>query len=136
MKLNVNAKELLALYNVLYDRFDGPTRPDGCVGDSDAAQLEQVYHRIRSIILGSLSNKQADPNELFDKWASQEQAKIDRLAKQNDAIKEATLNPMTPLADILTDNDDEVVSDLPYPKPRKGPPNPQMPHGKFKGKKR
>lgn len=134
MKLNINAKELLALYNLLQQVVQAVPEEKAVYGD--ALQLRQIYDRVRSILLGSLSNKHEDALDPFDAWAKSQQEKIDNLAKANDVIKEATLRPTTPLSEILTDDEDEVPSDLPYPKPRKGPTNPQMPFGKHRGKKR
>lgn len=146
MKLNINAKELLALYNVLYERFDGRHAYDECKAEdsgappSDEAQLRQVYNRLRAIIVAGLTNpsKAVDP---VDSWLKHEQAKIDDLKAQNEELRQAASDPenFVPVrpADILTDNEDEVPSDLGYPKSRKGPPQPHMPHpGKHRGRRK
>lgn len=142
MKLNVNPKELLALYNMLYERFDGTNCHDECKADdsgpSDETHLRQVYNRLRAIIVAGLTNpsKAVDP---VDSWLKHEQAKIDDLKAQNEGIKAEAQSLVAPVqpADILTDDDDEVPGDLAYPSRRKGPPPPNMPHpGKRRGHRR
>jgi len=147
MKLNINAKELLALYNVLYERFDGPNGHDLAEykaedpASNDAVQLKQVYNRLRAILIAGITNptKVIDP---VDAWVKHESAKIDRLNDQNEELKivardPAKFVPVDP-ADILRDDDDEVPVDLPgYPKARKGPQNQNMPHqGKHRGRRK
>lgn len=144
MKLNINAKELLALYNVLYERFDGrqayDTKADNDGDPSDETQLRQVYNRLRAIIVAGLTN----PNKVIDPvdaWVKHESAKIDRLNDQNEELKADARDPskFVPVnpADILRDDEDEVPVDLAgYPKARKGPPNPNMPHGKHRGRRK
>lgn len=145
MKLNINAKELLALYNVLYERFDGrqayDTKAEGEA--TDETQLRQVYNRLRAIIVAGLTNpgKVVDP---VDSWLKHEAAKIDDLQKQNEDLKTTARDPgnFVPVpvdpGSILTDDEDEVPSDLPgYPK-RRGAPSPHMPHhgGKHRGRRK
>ncbi len=137
MKLNINAKELLALYNVLYERFDGRQAYDEYKDEdssvpTDEMQLRQVYNRLKAIIVAGLINpsKALDP---VDSWLKHESVKINDLQRQNDELRAVTSDPdnmvsRSQLANILTDNEDEVSSDLGYPKPRKGPPGPNMPH--------
>lgn len=144
MKLNINPKELLALYNALYERFDGRhTAYDECKAEdsgsppSDDAHLRQVYNRLRAILVAGLTNpgKAVDP---VDSWLKHEQDKIDRLNDQNASLKAEARelgkdNPVEP-GNILTDDEGEVPSDLAYPSRRKGPPPPNMPHsGKHRG---
>lgn len=145
MKLNINAKELLALYNVLYERFDGPTGHDldeykaDDPSANDAVQLKQVYNRLRAILIAGITNpsKVIDP---VDSWLKHESVKIDRLNDQNEVLKEVAKDPdyfVATQGNILTDDDDEIPGDLPYPKARKGPPNPNMPHpGKHRGRRK
>ena len=144
MKLNINPKELLALYNALYDRFDGPNAHDVCEYKEDdpragdAVQLKQVYNRLRAIIVAGLTNpgKVVDPVE---SWLKHEQEKVDKLNDQNETLKvEARdlVKPVSP-ADILTDDEGEVPDDLAYPSRRRGPPPPNMPHsGKHRGRRK
>lgn len=146
MKLNINPKELLALYNVLYERFDGGQahdlsdyKADDPTGN-DAVQLKQVYNRLRAILIAGLTNpnKSVDP---VDSWLKHEQAKIDDLKQQNEELKEVAKDPrhFIPVEpeNILSDNEDEILGDLPYPKVRRGPPNPSMPHpGKHRGRRK
>lgn len=144
MKLNINPKELLALYNALYERFEGPEGRD--VSEykeddpraGDAVQLKQVYNRLRAIIVAGLTNpgKVVDP---VDSWLKHEQEKVDKLNDQNDTLRTEARDlskPVSP-ADILTDDDGEVPSDLAYPSRRRGPPPPNMPQGgKHRGRRK
>lgn len=143
MKLNINAKELLALHNLLFERFDGRVAHDRCESDNlDEVQLRQVYNRLRSIIVSGLDGRDSGKVDLrFESWLKHEQAKVDELNKQNEAVKAAVKDPdfFVPVApdDILTDDEDEVPVDLGYPKPRRGPPAPHMPKpGKHRGRRK
>jgi hypothetical protein len=71
MKLNLHAKELLALHNLLKGALSTSAE-----GDPDAATLQQVYNRLRACIITSLSNRVQDPVEAF---FDRQQQKIDRL---------------------------------------------------------
>jgi hypothetical protein len=129
MKLNINAKELLALYNVLYQRFEGG---DDRKEDGDDVQLRQVYNRIKACVLAALTNKAQDP---LDAFFQHEQAKIDQLAEKNESLKAAVRDPNTfiPKPDILSaDDDEEPLREY----PRKQPPPPNMPKpGKHRGRR-
>lgn len=132
MKLNINPKELLALYNVLYDRFDGSRYDERKLEDdeesSDETQLRQVYNRIKACIMASLQNKAVDP---FESWEQGQKAKIAKLNEELDSVKTQTKDMATAQQppQVLTAEDVEVQEDY----PRKGP-RPQMPRpGKFHG---
>lgn len=144
MKLNVNPKELLALHNVLYERFEDNRCHDENKDDSgtiDEVQLRQIYNRLRAIIVASLISygKVVDP---VDSWFKHEQLKIDDLQQQNESLKEAVHDPgffVPPKPEsILTDDDGEVSSDLSYPSCRKGAPFPNAPYhkGKHRGRRK
>ena len=125
MKLNINAKELLALHNLLYERFDGGCAHDKCESDNtDDSQLRQVYNRLRACIVAGLTNKQLDPVETF---LSREQAKIDRLKDQNDEVKRDQVDFATDMArsakDILVPGEGEDFNAPDYP--RRGPRGPR-----------
>lgn len=134
MKLNVNPKELLALYNLLHARVE---QRQEVSEEGDDVHLRQVYNRLRAIIVAGLTNKAVDP---VDSWLKHEQEKVNRLNDQVDAVKAEArdLGQQLPPApgDILTDDDDEVPGDLAYPSRRKGPPPPHAPrpgrHGRRK----
>lgn len=133
MKLNINAKELLALYNLLTQ----VTEQTKDTQEGDAVQLRQIHGRLKAIIIAGLSGKATDP---VDSWLKHEQDKIDKLSDQNQHLKEVARDPsnFAPVkpADILTDNEDEVPDDLAYPSKRKGPPPPNMPRpGKHRGRR-
>lgn len=87
MKFTLAPKELLALHNALYDKFE--SHIDLCAeGDvteaSDAVQLRQVYGRLKACILGALTNKAVDPIEAA---MEREQSKIDRLSEELENVK-------------------------------------------------
>ena len=122
MKLNINAKELLALHNLLYERFDssmgGTAYKAGDSPTNDDAQLQQVYNRVKACIVGALTNKAVDP---LDAFFQREQAKIDDLTKENDGLKEAAKEVFNP-GQILTADDDDGPAELPqYPRKVHGP---------------
>lgn len=118
MKLNVNPKELLALYNLLHTKVG---QNQEVSDEGDGVHLRQVYNRLRAIIVAGLINKAVDP---VDSWLKHEQEKVNRLNDQVDAVKAEVrdLGQQLSLApgDILTDNDDEIPGDLAYPSRRKG----------------
>ncbi len=84
MKLNLNAKELLALHNLLYDRFEssagGTCYNEGSSSVSGNQHLIQIYNRLKSCIVSALGDKPVDP--LVDAFLSKEQQKIDQLEQQ------------------------------------------------------
>lgn len=88
MKLNLNAKEFLALYNLLHasNCNDGEFKKGD---DQDAVHLQQVHNRLRACMISALTGKETDPVEA---WAMREQAKIDALREQNVDIKKETAN--------------------------------------------
>jgi hypothetical protein len=125
MKLNINPKELLALHNLLHERFcdypgGGPADPNA--RSADDIQLHQVYNRLRSIVVASLSNQRSNPVEQFEAFFNKEQAKIDKLKEQNDDIKKEQAGLAEQLGVQPADfdgDDDYVVPDY----PRRGPRN-------------
>lgn len=124
MKLNINPKELLALYNLLGQSLGQPDDR----GD-DGVQLRQLHGRLRAIIIAGLTNKTIDP---VDSWLKHEQEKVNRLNSQVDAVSKVLtcdIDQRLPHAtgDILTDDEDEVQGELAYPLRRKGPPPPHLP---------
>lgn len=102
MKLNVNAKELLALYNLLHDRFEGPGPQMKEPQDGDDLHLYQVHNRLKAWLIAALSNKQVDPVESF---LAREQVKIDKLKDQNEDVKRAGQE----LADVIRNDPDFFV---------------------------
>lgn len=133
MKLNINAKEVLALYNLLQQISDD--LPGEKNNGQDSVHLLQIHGRLKAIIIAGLTDKMIAsdspvmPIRPIDSWLKHEQAKVDTLNAQNEDIKQSFMNPMNPSEfikkqnvvhstnfDILTDDDDEVVQDLVYPK--------------------
>jgi hypothetical protein len=133
MKLNINAKELLALHNLLYERFDssmgGTTYKEGDARANDDAQLQQVYNRVKACIVGALTNKAVDP---LDAFFQREQAKIDDLTTQNESLKEVAKEVFNP-QQILTADDDDGPELPQYPRKVQGP-QAQKP-GKHRGRR-
>ena len=111
MKLNINTKELLALYNILLLVVD-QTKD---VTTGDLLELRNLHNRIKSIIIATLS-KNDKPIDEFDAWVKGQRQKIEKLAQQSNV--ETTTQIANP-CQILTDNDDEITQNLSYPS-RKG----------------
>ena len=89
MKLNINAKELLALHNLLYEKFESSQGgtcydADGVKSNADT-QLHQVYGRLKACLVAALTNRPVDPIESF---LAHEQVKIDKLKDQNEEVKQ------------------------------------------------
>ncbi len=123
MKLNVNAKELVALHNMLHEKFSqhGQEFAADDPRGADESQLRQVYNRVRACIISSLSEKQPDPLDVF---LAQEQAKIDKLKDQNEEIKKEQLGLVAAIKDpdfFVAQDDGEEYQVPEYP--RRGPRN-------------
>ncbi len=145
MKLNINPKELIALHNLLYDRFEGTLKEaylhkyatDEEEQNADETQLRQVYNRVRACIIGALSSKTVtDP---LDSWLQGQERKIEVLNEQNDearkdiqGLKDQVKKENVP--PVVLSADDADIPDESYP--RKAP-KPTMPRpGKFHGHRR
>ena len=141
MKLDINAKELLALYNVLYECFEVHSDNSIYVADdphgSTDTNLYELYKRVRACILASLGA--TNPTSALDSWVEGQQRAIDKLEEQNEKVKRerdslkdlATSSSMSPGAgeedaDKLSDEDPLDFY------PRKGY---IIPRGKFHGHK-
>lgn len=123
MKLNINAKELLALHNLLYEKFEssagGTCYKEGDDRASADIQLHQVYNRLKACLVAALTNKASDP---VDAFMAREQDKIDRLKVQNDEVKrEAAEIAKDP--DYFVPKGDEDYTAPDYP--RRGPRGPR-----------
>lgn len=129
MKLNLSAKEILALHNVLHERCALGLQPLTEPADADNVQLRQVYNRLRALMIGALSNKVVDP---VDSWMQHEQAKINELNRQNDELKEVARDPDF-FAPKSTDVDDYEKYALEYPRRSAVPSMPRP--GKHRGKR-
>lgn len=140
MKLTINPKELLALYNVLYERFETCYDCKEYADDDPRAmtdvQLKQLYGRVKACVIASLSNKMVDP---LDSWITGQERKIGELNDQNEGVRKDAKHlatearaPGVPI--VLSAEDTDVLPDT-YP--RKSPPQPRMPSGgKFHGRRR
>jgi uncharacterized protein YukE len=125
MKLNISAKELLALHNMLFERYaypqacdarkyeeDNPHNQGSDRGAADEVQLRQVYNRLRACIVGSLSGKAVDA---FEAWQANEQTKIDQLNNELDNVKQdQTHLARTLMPEDIAEGDD--FSTLEYPR--------------------
>jgi len=133
MKLNINARELLALYNVLYERFEaGGVRCDDdeeLKPSSTDDQLRQLYNRIKACLVTSLSTKMVDP---LDNWLEGQRRKIGQLEEQNGAVAEqARQLAADKKVVVMSAGDDEA--DVHHAYPRRAP-NPIIPKGgRFRG---
>lgn len=85
MKLNVTPKELLALYNLLYEQ-QGQIKhkyEPGVDPVPDHVYLDQVFGRVRSLIVASIGRQSDDPADAkksrVEEVLAREQAKIDKL---------------------------------------------------------
>jgi len=125
MKLNLNAKELLALHNLLFERFDGNNAGDRCYPETaEHVQLKQVYGRVKACIINSLSGNHSPGtvplNEVeadaFDAWVAHEQAKIDDLKVQNEKLKFGVDIGAMSEADFLSVVDDPDYKEYPRSK--------------------
>ena len=108
MKLNLNAKELLALHNLLLEYRNV----------IDNGHLEQVYNRIRACIVSALTNKAIDP---VDEWLVNEQQKIDKLTNESSKTEERdtdpdTLDKVPSPDDGLSLQDDVDFTTMSYPR--------------------
>lgn len=124
MKLNVNAKELLALHNMLYQRC----RPARIAVDPN---LMQVYNRIRACIISSLGGNEADQ---FNAWMSKEQGKISELKDKLNDVKDQQ-SELPKLAAVSPDDFMEGFEDV-VEYPRKRPAQHMPKPGKHHGHKR
>lgn len=114
MKLTINAKELLALHNLLHltllSQFSDSESSD------DRRQLRQLYDRVKSCLIGSLMRTHVHPMEAL---LDLEDEKIRRLEDKMGAPKKAMFDsdsdPFSPkmhasdvgeLVDVLDDIDD------------------------------
>jgi hypothetical protein len=110
MKLNLNARELLAIHNLLRDNVSLAITPEN-------VQLQHVYNRIQTCIVNALSNKATDP---VDAWFAAEQKKIDKIIAENNQSERDT-DPDS-LVDSLKDANffvpepEDIVSDVAYPR--------------------
>lgn len=131
IKLNLNPKELLALHNLLRQSVTAELD----MSTSDINQLYQVYNRIRTYIVNSLSESKDNKsfNDLFVAWSSKEQTKIDKLNNELDELKKQSSpkKPTTSASNFITLDDDYDTSDY----PKKGTKNPGHRQGKHNNKR-
>lgn len=111
MKLNLNARELLALHNLLRDKVSFGTT-------SECVQLQHVYNRIQTCIVSALTNKATDP---VDEWLVNEQQKIDKLTNESSKTEERdtdpdTLDKVPPPDDGMSLQDDIDFTTISYPR--------------------
>ena len=78
MKLNINPKEFLALYNLLHSIVDDDSKLEG-----DMVNLSQVHGRMKAYMLSSLASGGQDP---VDAWFEREQTKINDLKQAKEDV--------------------------------------------------
>ncbi len=122
MKLNLTPKELLVLYNLLYTQQTEQIRfkyEPGTDAVPDHVYLDQVFGRVKSLIIASIGRQSDDPADAkkvrVDEVLAHEQSKIDRLqaelvsiAKQPTTLVNDTNNFFIPHRD-----EDLVVPEYP-----------------------
>jgi hypothetical protein len=117
MKLNINAKELVALHNLLHSRLnDEHEYKEEDPRAVDEVQLRQVYNRLRACMIAALTNKQIDP---VDAFLQREQAKINKLNDQNEAVKKDQASLAATVKndpDFFVPNVDETYDAPEYPR--------------------
>lgn len=98
MKLNLNAKEFLALYNNLYEHVTVAANTD--------PQLKELFNRVKACIVTSLSAKDEPPLE--ELYFMGQREKIDQLKQKNEEISRSVT--------ILTDDANDPVVATEYPR--------------------
>lgn len=65
MRLTITSRELLALHNVLHERFEHgiDKHEEGDPRVADEEHLRQLHNRVRGCIIGSLAQAPFDPVE-------------------------------------------------------------------------
>ncbi len=86
MRLELNAKELLALHNVLYERFEGDNARFGSAQEPIHASLRQVYYRLKGLIVAAMGKKSSTIPTVAEDFLRREQAKIDALEEQPEIV--------------------------------------------------
>lgn len=102
MRLNLNAKEFLALYNNLYEHVNGASNVD--------PQLRELFNRVRACIIAGLSGKESP--SLEELYLTGQHEKIERLKNQNAAINK----DLSKTVSILTEDADDPVISPEYPR--------------------
>lgn len=85
MKFKLTGKEMLALYNLLHQikvetNFSDDTN-EALAATGDAAELESVYNRLKSVILQSVD---LDVRRRFDLWMADQKKKVADLKKDEE----------------------------------------------------
>lgn len=101
MKLNMNAKEFLAIYNVLYEHTTTETIDP---------LLKEVFNRMRACIISSLSSRDTPPLE--ELYFNNQKEKIMSLQQKNDEIKK----DMAKHVPIMMDDENDPVLPPEYPR--------------------
>jgi hypothetical protein len=105
MKLNLNPKEFLSLYNILRDATAG----NGTIQSEDEKQVQQLYNRLRACLISSLSKEGpiGSDSELFARWQEKEAEKIAILRAQYEKQHEdKDLDDTRDLIDEFSTEDD------------------------------
>jgi len=78
MKLNISAKELLALHNLLHKNREGL--------DEESTLVRQLYGRVKACLIGALgqTDKYTEP---FEAWEEVQKKKIDVLQERLEGLK-------------------------------------------------
>ena len=144
MKLNISAKEFIALYTVLSARIT-------TVVDSDNEPLKQLRDRMKAFLIGSLTrpDESDDPKlTAWKEWEETQKKKIEELKVVEEPQNTTTIKvPISKEYKLDTGSDFSNMLIVPHEEfdqpgtsqyPRKHPPSPTMPKhsGKSHGKRR
>jgi hypothetical protein len=129
MKLNLSAKEFIALYTAL------ASRPATLI-DSDSEPLKQLRDRMKAFLIGSLTRPDDVDDPKFVAWKEWEDTQKKKIAELERSSNTITDDDSSLTKEMLIISDDELDSQGTYP--RKQPPTPHMPKhsGKNHGKRR
>ena len=107
MKLNISAKELLALYDFFHDNCDFLHDANGSATEHQAT-LVNIYSRIRLCVLSALKNHSEDP---IEEWFEREQSKINKLSLDTiqQKLEQHDTEPDALNKKILFSNDDLIA---------------------------
>lgn len=122
MKLNLSAKELLALYNHLHPHVMEYEQMKYDETATDRVQLKQVYNRIRACIVNSLEGSTSKDKsvELFDSWSAHEQKKIDKLNSDLVELKKEQVELIKSDPDFFVPDASDDLTAPEYPRRGRG----------------
>jgi hypothetical protein len=103
VKLSLTADQVLVLYEILREKCSFPGKIDD--------DVVRLYDNVRSTIINSLGGERPRLSPDIALWLKREQDKIDKLSLMKQTVQ---TDPVQ--TSFLSDNDDEIIRDLHYPK--------------------